>query len=231
MAGTQKTTRVGILDDHLGFMQTVAHIIDDRPGMKVNVMATGIEVLLHKLQTKTIDILLLDLSLKAPEQDRVRVDGDAVMPVLAKKYPDIKVIIYSMHNNPELMALMMDKGARGFLCKSCDIKELETALRKVAKTGWYFTDDLSLAMNNRMKRQGKAARSSSPLAGYSENELECWRHIVSGLTIKKTAEKMHKSPSTVKGYRKALKKKAGCETTAELIGHGLQLGLGKQELT
>lgn len=230
MAGTQKTTRIGILDDHLGFMQTVANIINDCPGMKVNLMATGIEVLLHKLQSKTIDILLLDLSLKAPEQGMVRVDGDAVMPLLAEKYPDIKVIIYSMHNNPELMALMMDKGARGFLCKSCDIKELETALRKVAETGWYFTDALSLAMNNRMKRQGKEARSSNPFAAYSENELQCWRHIVNGLTIKKTAEKMHKSPSAVKGYRKALKKKVGCETTADLICHGLRLGLGREKV-
>ena len=231
MAGTQKNIRIGILDDHLGFLQMVTGTVDDMPGMKVTLVATGIPELLHKLQSKTIDILLLDLSLSAPEQGQLQVDGDAVMPELAEKYPGIKVIIYTQHNDASLMARMMDKGARGYLCKTTGIEELETALRKVAETGWYFTDELSLAMNNRMKQQGKIARGSGLLAGYSKNQLECWRHTVNGLTVKETADKMHKSPSAVKGYRRALKKKAGCKTIADLIRLGLKLGLGKEELS
>jgi len=230
MGKAQKDTRVGILDDHLGLMQSIAGIINDFPGMKVNLMATTIPALLHKLQSKTIDILLLDLSLRPPEQGQLRVDGDVVLPELAEKYPKIKVVVHSLHNDSKLMALMIEKGARGYLCKDCGLDELETALKAVDETGWYFNQELSMALKNRIKEQGEMLTTNDFLASLSENELECWRYILHGYTINATADEMNRSPSAVKGYRKNLREKAQCKSVAELICLGLKHGLNNEKL-
>lgn len=230
MAKAQKDTRVGILDDHLGIMESTAAAINEQHGKKVNLMATTIPALLHKLQSKTIDILLLDLSLRPPENGQLTVDGDAVLPVLAEQYPKIKVIVHSQHDDPKLMALMIEKGARGYLCKNCSLDELETALTSVEETGWYFNEALSLAMKNRIKQHGEIITTNDFLASLSENELACWRHIVNGLSIEKTADNMNRSPSAVKGYRKSLKEKAKCESVAELICLGLKYGINNEKL-
>lgn len=218
-----------MLDDHPVFMEGAAALIDDFPGMKVVLKVTSIPVLLHKLENRAIDLLLLDLSLQPPERGHLRVDGDVVLPVLAEKHPDIKVIVYSQHNNASLKAHLIEQGACAYLCKTSGPEALETTLRQVNEKGSYFSQDVSVAMRNCMKQRGKALRLSENPASLNENELECLCNWMKGLTISKTGEAMHKSPATVKVYRVAIRKKTDFDEPSDIFRWARENGIGSEE--
>ena len=104
----------------------------------INIIAeaeNGIE-LLKLLETLSPDVILLDLAMP-------KMDGTETMQWLTKKYPEKKVIIMSLFDEPGLMNDYRMRGARGSFSKTdvANMTELVSAIRKVHKGGTYFNFD------------------------------------------------------------------------------------------
>ena len=214
-----KTIRIGILDDHAIIFLGITEILEASPGIKFKVVvtATGIPVLMHKLESTAIDILLLDLSLGDPVHHSLSTEGRQVLPLLAEKHPNVKAVIYSQFNEDSLRAELIAEGACAYLCKKDDINELPGILRKVHKSGSYFDQQTARAMSRCLKTKRNTAPESGPLAGWKSEHIECLRLTVKGYSVKKTADTMNKGEDTVKGYRRYIFKKAGCGNVPQLI--------------
>ena len=229
----EKTIRIGILDDHPIIFQGITKMLEASPGIKfkVDLTATSIPVLMHKLESKTIDILLLDLSLGNPMHHSLSTEGRQVLPLLAEKHPNVKVIIYSQFNDDNLRAELIAEGACAYLCKKDDNEELPDILRKVHKNGSYFDQQTARAMSRRLKTKRNTALESGLLAGWKPEHIECMRLTVKGCSVKKIADTMNKGENTIKGYRKIIYRKTGCKNPAELANWASEKDLFQEENT
>ena len=133
-----KKAGVIIVDDHKLFRKGVEALLSDFDFVEVlGEAGNGIELLdILKQSSKKPDIILLDLSM--PEMD-----GPEVFEILRDEYPDIKVIILTMEDDNQIILHLIQLGVNGYLLKSADTDEMETALRKVLRNDFYFSDNIT----------------------------------------------------------------------------------------
>ena len=113
--------RVMIADDHRLFRTGLVAVLKEMKGIKVINEAENGKELLAKLIHERPDVILMDI--KMPEMDGI----EATENVIAK-YPDIKVIMLTMHDDEQFITHMVDLGAHGYLLKNSDVRELELAI-------------------------------------------------------------------------------------------------------
>ncbi len=118
-----------ITDDKEEFRRAVILNLKDFNIKTMCQASNGVE-LLSLLETVSPDVILLDLSMP-------KMDGNHTMNWLIKKYPEIKIIIYSFFDEQELIEDYFERGAKGYVSKSSNIEQLVAAIQKVYKGGKY----------------------------------------------------------------------------------------------
>lgn len=160
---------------------------------------------LDVLDRLTVDILLLDISFP-------NVSGFQLLPKIKRERPDIKIIILSMHNDPEYMQRCMSLGAQGYLPKDSDASEMLKALEIVANGQTYF-ENVSKAPK---------AKNESVL---SQREREVLVHLSNGLSSKQIAGELSISARTVESHRLNIMKKLNTTNSAETISVAAKMNL------
>src|SRR5690606_19989493 len=100
-----------------------------------------------------VDVVLLDLEMPV-------LSGMEACKLAREKFPDLKILILTMHKTPHFMVHMMENGANGYLVKESSPEELEEAIEKVHRSGYYFSDMLSAAMLQRL--EGGSRKRNNP---------------------------------------------------------------------
>src|SRR5690554_1428907 len=113
--------RIAITDDHKLFRKSLALLINNFENMEVVLEASNGMELLEKLETTSVDVLLLDLQM--PEMD-----GFETYRNIKERYPDIKTIVRQV----------VKMGVQGYFTKNTPIEELEEAIWKLEDDGFYF---------------------------------------------------------------------------------------------
>lgn len=209
--------RVGIVDDHELFRKGVIGILDpDR--FEVTLEAENGKVFVDRLGSVTVDVVLLDLEMPV-------MDGMEACRQARERFPELKILILTMHRAPHFMIHMMESGANGYLVKESGPDELEEALERVHRTGYFFNDTLSRAML--LKLEGGSRKVPKQAFGneLSDRETEVLKLICAELTTPEIAEKLYLSPRTVEGYRKQLLEKTGARNTAGLVLWAVRQGV------
>jgi len=128
--------RILICDDHKIMRDGLRQMISLMGNVLcIKEAASGEEALNH-LKTEAFDILLLDISLP----DRSGLD---VLEIVKLKWPEVNVLILSMHAQQQYAVRALKLGASGFLSKDVASEELLVAIRKVASGGIYVSDSLA----------------------------------------------------------------------------------------
>ncbi|MGE3799807.1 MAG: response regulator [Candidatus Kapaibacterium sp.] len=211
---------VAVVDDHEMFRKGIISILHEVPQFVVTLEAANGQEFLDEVGSVKVDVLLLDLEMPV-------LGGMETCKLARERYPDLKILILTMHKTPHFMVHMMESGASGYLVKESGPEELEEAIEKVHKTGYYFSHALSQAMLQRLeggKRKG-AILEEALNAGLSEREEEVLQLICQELTTPEIAEKLYLSPRTVEGYRKQLLLKTGTRNTAGLVMWAVRQGI------
>ncbi|MCG8320197.1 MAG: response regulator transcription factor [Cytophagales bacterium] len=211
--------RVMIADDHRLFRTGLVAVLKEMKGIKVINEAENGKELLAKLIHERPDVILMDI--KMPEMDGI----EATENVIAK-YPDIKVIMLTMHDDEQFITHMVDLGAHGYLLKNSDVRELELAINKVMKQGYYFNDKVSeVLLTNLIGKKSKLMAKKKHELSFSKREHEVLQLICEGFTNSEIAEKLFLSTRTVEGYRYKLCDKVGVKNTAGLVRFAIKNGL------
>ncbi len=123
--------KVIIADDHKLFRRGMIAVLDDIEGIDLIDEAENGVALLEKLKDNVPDIILMDI--KMPEMDGI----EATKQVLSD-YPEVKIIMLTMHDDEEFIKHLVDIGVHGYLLKNTDVKEVTETITNVMDKGLYF---------------------------------------------------------------------------------------------
>lgn len=208
---------MALCDDHRivtdGMKQLLSNVDDIDV---VGAAHDGVEAL-YLLEHLKADILLTDL-------DMPNMDGQQLTGRVKEKYPQVKVIVLSMHEEAAVVKHLMDLGADGYLVKSAGKDEVLLAIRNVHEGRKHFGSGLMEAM---MKQAAAPRTGSAVLKDLSEREVEVLAALAEGLGNKEIGEKLFISPRTVDTHRTNLMRKLDVHNVAGLVRIAIAAGLVK----
>ncbi len=205
-----------IVDDHDLLREGIRFIISQIPDMTViDEASNGIDFLQLLDENDLPDIVLLDISM--PEMDGIEACTQAL-----RKYPKLKIITLSMHDQQEYYFKMIQAGAKGFVLKQAGKKELETAINEVVDGGSYFPEDI---LRKIIFKFGNEDFSENNPFNLTKREREILDLISKGNTNAEMAEKLFLSPKTIEGHRSNLLSKTGTKNSAHLVMLAIKKGI------
>ena len=207
--------RVLIVDDHALVRGGIRALVEKIEGMKViGEAGTGSEALELVKQLKP-NLMLLDLTM--PEKG-----GFEVLDHVTKKYPEIKVIVLTVHEAAEYAIRALREKAAGFLPKSAAPTELEQAIQTVIRGEVYISPETS---QKALLEIGKGTTKQDLLATLSPRQREVLRLIAEGKTTKQIAHVLEISVKTVETHRAQLMERLKIHDVAGLVRYAILVGL------
>jgi DNA-binding NarL/FixJ family response regulator len=153
-------------------------------------------------------------------------DGIQLLTEVKSKYPDIKVIMLSMHDHEKYVMEAFKHGGDGYLLKNIGADELIFAVKFVHQGRKYLCSELTMSlMENLLKSKQYLMAMPDSEIDFSLRELEILQLIAEGLTNLEMSEKLFLSKRTIEGHRQSLLDKTGSKNSAALIRYGVLHGL------
>lgn len=209
--------RVALCDDHRIVTDGMKQLLSNVDDIDVVGAAHDGAEALYLLEHLKADILLTDL-------DMPNMDGQQLTGRVKEKYPQVKVIVLSMHEEAAVVKHLMDLGADGYLVKSAGKDEVLLAIRSVHDGRKHFGSGLMEAM---MKQAAAPKTGTAVLKDLSEREVEVLAALAEGLGNKEIGAKLFISPRTVDTHRTNLMRKLDVHNVAGLVRIAIAGGLVK----
>lgn len=204
-----------LCDDHRIITDGLQRLLQDAAWVEcVGTAATGKE-LLYLLEFLQVEIILLDL-------DMPGMDGAEAMQQVKARWPLIKVIILTMHDEPSVVRRLMEQGADGYLLKTCGRDELLRAVQAVHEGNKHFSAAITETL---LQQRSEASSRDDRLAAISTREREVLAALAEGLSNKEIGERLFISPRTVDTHRSNLMKKLKVHNLAGLVRLAIAAGL------
>jgi DNA-binding NarL/FixJ family response regulator len=206
--------RVLIADDHAIVREGLRQILEHAGDFEiVGEAADGLEAmqLARKLD---FDVALLDVSMPGRS-------GIDLVKQLRGERPRARILMLSMHEQPEYAVRAIRAGASGYLTKDSAGRELAAALRKIAGGGAYVTAEVAEQLALGAMPQAHAP----PHTLLSDREFQVLRSLISGRTVSEIAEALNLSVKTVSTHKANLMQKIGAENNGELFRYAMRHGL------
>lgn len=206
--------QVALVDDHAMFRNGLAALVNNFNGFQVMLQAGNGKELFQKISKKFYPhIVVLDISM--PEMN-----GIETALKIRQEFPQVYIIVLSMHNDAERVLAMIDLGVRGYLLKDYAEAELLKAMQVVSAGGKHYPPFVSDHMVDDRKNHKNGALLNS-------RELEFIRLACTELTYKEIADKMNVSNRTVDGYRDDLFLKLKIKNRVGLVLYAIKHKLVK----
>jgi DNA-binding NarL/FixJ family response regulator len=210
---TAAPIRVLLADDHALVRQGFRRILDDESDIAVVGEAGGgaeaIE-LDHKLDP---DVVVLDLGM--PE-----INGLHAAIEIVRKHPQRRILMLSMHADPQYVRNAFDAGVKGYILKNALETDLIRAVRTVAAGGRFVSPELADPAAT-----PAAAEPDDPFTRLSAREIQVLRLIALGRSNKEIAVLLGVSANTVAVHRTNLMATLGIHKAAELVLIAVKKGL------
>lgn len=212
MKSTPKSS-VYIVDDHPLLVQGLTDLINTQPDLEVTGTTPEWTTALDEFKKALPDVVVLDITLK-------NANGIEVLKNLRVHYPELKVLMLSMHDENLYALRALKAGAQGYIMKAAATEKVVTAIRQILKGELYLSD--VMAKKTMAQLVGKRRDpGGSPLEDLSDRELEVFTMIGEGLTTRQIAEKLHLSVKTVETHRAHIKEKLNLNNSTELVQHAI----------
>lgn len=201
--------QVMLVDDHAMVRQGMSSLINSEPDLAVVAEAESAAQALEMLATaQEIDIVLLDLTLKDAA-------GLELIHKMNVRFPDLPILVVSMHNEKVYAERALKSGARGYVMKQEPGEILIAAIREVLKGNVFLSQPMtSLFLNRNIKRKPEAEQFISQL---TRSEIEIMQMIASGLGSQEIAAMTNRSKKTIEAHRANIRLKLNLKNSADLI--------------
>jgi two-component system, NarL family, invasion response regulator UvrY len=167
---------------------------------------------IRQIRKRRPDVAVIDISMP-------KIDGLEVLQQLYPEYPELPILILTMHEEQQYVVRAIEAGARGYITKKSAPEQLVNAIRKVYAGSLYISEEAAEALALRV---AKGASGQSPLDLLSTRELQVLRRLALGHTNREIAENYNISIKTVDTYRLRLLKKLSLRNNAELSRFAIQ---------
>jgi DNA-binding NarL/FixJ family response regulator len=197
------TVRILLVDDHPLVRDGLRARLEAVPHFEVVAEAGNASEALER--AAGADLVLMDINMRGSS-------GIEATAQLTRRYPDVAVLILSMHDKLEYVTQAMQAGARGYVLKDAPGKDIVLAIDTVMAGGIYYTPAVA-------RQLARPAQQDNQL---TVREQEVLRHIAAGQSNKQIARDLALSVRTVETHRLNIKRKLGIEGQAELIRFAVQ---------
>jgi two-component system, NarL family, response regulator NreC len=172
---------------------------------------------IDKLKECTIipNVLLVDLSL--PPFGKQEFSGVQVTDAVQQAFPEIKILILSVHTDENFIVQLIEHGAHGYLIKDCDPQEVREAIVSVHQKGSYINERTLKALHNKMSKKERPKVLGTSAILLTKREQEILQLICQQYTAEEIGEKLFISAKTVDGHRNNLLQKTGARNVAGLV--------------
>jgi DNA-binding NarL/FixJ family response regulator len=205
----KKIIHIGIADDHKLLRQGIISLLSEYENLNVIVDVSNGKELMEALKKSKPSVILLDIEMPV-------MNGKEALEKIIAKYPEVKVIMMSMHFNDSYIIEFIQNGARGFLPKNCDIDKIVDAIHAVHEVGYYYDNKVSAAMANMLKTVPKVVNAINDTE-FTARELQILKMILHKKTNQEISEDLTLSIRTVEGHRLNISKKSNTNNSDDLI--------------
>ncbi|MDI9778312.1 MULTISPECIES: response regulator [Pseudomonas] len=205
------TCRLLLVDDHSLIRAGVRALVSDIPGYTVAGEADDGDQLLEQVRQLAPDIVLLDISMRSTS------GLDALTQLRATGNP-CKVLILSMHTDPDLIMRALEGGAHGYLLKDATATELEQALAALRNGERYLSPAIAhTVINQALMRAQHGKQPGLDRHNLTARQLEILRLIVRGKSTREIAAGLGLSIKTVETHRSQIMKRLQIYDVAGLV--------------
>ena len=202
--------RIVLVDDHALVLEGICARLSEEDDIEIVAQAgNGLDALAVVKATQPA-VVLMDISMPV-------MDGIEAVERLAQDHPDVRVLILSMHNNPEYILRLMRTGACGYVLKDAPSKELVSAIRTVNSGSTFISSGASEQLFR--NSQVAAVKNKSIL---TKREITVLTMIAEGLANKEIAHFLELSVRTVEAHRQNIKSKLAIYTPAGLTKYAIE---------
>jgi DNA-binding NarL/FixJ family response regulator len=206
--------RVILADDHTLFRSGVKRILEEVPGVQViGEAADGLQ-LLTLLKEMTPDLVILDISMP-------KMRGLEAIQEIKAAYPQVQVLILTMHKNAEYLSHTLGAGAAGFLLKQDADPELLEAINTIRQGKTYLSPAISEVVPELLRRQKP---DGTPREVLTHREREILKLLVEGKSSREIGELLFISLRTVQNHRANIMKKLKVRGITDLVKYAVHKG-------
>jgi DNA-binding NarL/FixJ family response regulator len=174
--------------------------------------------LLNLLKHITPDVVLLDIQMPI-------MDGIATLPEIKRLYPQVKVVMLTMHNDHSMISKLMELGANAYLTKNSDSEVIYEAVKTVHEQEYFFNQLTNKALIDGLRLKRQADVMTPTEAKLTDKEVNILRLMCEEKSTKEIADIVDLSPRTVEAIRDKLKTKTGAKSMAGLVMYAVKTGI------
>jgi DNA-binding NarL/FixJ family response regulator len=209
-----KVIRLLIADDHSIVRDGLKQLFQQCEDIEVVAEASDGEQVLNALQIDAFDLLLLDMSMQG-------VSGLELISRIRSLHPKQRILILTMHTEPNIASRALKSGAQGYLSKDCDTATLLSAIRKVTAGERFLDPILGVQMAFDVDNNSDA----TPEMKLSDREYSVMQMLLQGMGVNEIARELSISNKTVSTHKIRLMRKLGVDSNADLVRYALKHGL------
>jgi len=225
--------RVLVVDDHSLVRAGLRALLEKLSGVTVIGEAGDGREALKLIEAAKPDLVLMDLAMPG-------FNGVEATARITRSSPDTRVIVVSVHGDPESVLAAIDAGASGYMSKDASFGELELAIRSVAGGGTFLSPSISQHVlddyrrrvaDDREGRHGQTpgAPERGQLARLTPRQREILQLLAEGSSSRKMARTLGVSIKTVESHRAQLMERLGIHDVAGLVRFAIRAGVVRIE--
>jgi DNA-binding NarL/FixJ family response regulator len=204
--------RVAIADDHAVVRTGYRRLLELDARVQVVAEFGDGESAYRWLASNPADVLILDLSMPGP-------GGLATLQRLQHRVPQLRVLVFTMHENADLAAQALRVGACGYVTKNSPPESLVAAVHDVVGGARPLSPGIARAL------EGLERKPDAPHKALSPREFEIFLLLARGDTVEQIAASRWLSTKTIANYQTSIRQKTGLGSSLEMYRYAEQQGL------
>jgi DNA-binding NarL/FixJ family response regulator len=209
--------KVVIVDDHQIFVDGVKALLEQMNEITVVGEANNGVELIECLSKTECDVVLMDVNMPI-------MDGMEATQKVTAAYPNLKVLMLTMHDRAVYIEKLIKSGASGYVLKNTKKEELLAAITAVYNGESYYSAEVTKRIMEGLQKKSSAQKSVGNVS-LTDRELEVIKLIVKELTTHEIADELCISHHTVESHRKNLISKLQVRGISGLVKYAVESGL------
>lgn len=210
--------RVFLADDHLILREGIRSLLEKVLDIEIVGEANdGIETM-AKMEQLLPDVVLMDISMPG-------LTGIETTRQIKKKFPQIKVLILTIHETDQYLAEMLEAGASGYVVKTVASSELLSAIREVHQGDVHLHPSITRMLVEDYIQKATNGERKVKYTNLTSREREILKYIAEGRQNKEIASLLSISVRTIQSHRANLMDKLGAHDRIELVKYAIRKGI------
>jgi two-component system, NarL family, response regulator NreC len=213
-------TRLLLVDDHAVVRSGLKMLLSGHSDMEIVGEADSAAGALRETERTHPDVILMDIGL--PDKTGIEATRD-----IKKKFPDVKIVALTIHEDEEYFFQMLDAGASGYVPKRAAPEELITAILAAAAGEVYLYPSMAKLLVRDYLNTERPAEEKVNLGGLTDREHQVLTHLAEGASNDEIASALVISPKTVERHRENIMRKLNLHSRSELVRYAIRKGIIK----